>query len=79
MIKTRLKDKERNNAFIKAVRKHDLDTLVTKNCKKVFVVLHPESIGFDPKPLKTAGFGPLASYFGTTAPLRGKYTYDILV
>ena len=35
--------------------------------------------GFDPKPLKNAGFGPWAAHFGSTAPLRFKYTYDILI
>ena len=33
--------------------------------------------GFDPKPLKNAGFGPWATHLGMTAPLRFKYTYDI--
>ena len=39
--------------------------------------LAPKMKGFDPKPLKTAGFGPLAGHLETTTPLRIKYTYDI--
>ena len=33
--------------------------------------------GFDPKPLKNAGFGPLATDFRIKPPLGIKYTYDI--
>ena len=33
--------------------------------------------GFDPKPLKNAGFGPLVIQNRTTTPLESKYTYDI--
>ena len=33
--------------------------------------------GFDPKPLKNAGFGPLATHFQIKYPLGIKYTYDI--
>ena len=33
--------------------------------------------GFDPKPLKNAGFGPQAAHLEATTPLRFKYTYDI--
>ena len=32
---------------------------------------------FDPKPLKNAGFGPLAGHFRATVPLGIKYTFDI--
>ena len=33
--------------------------------------------GFDPKPLKNAGFGPVAFHFRTVTPLGIKSTYDI--
>jgi hypothetical protein len=33
--------------------------------------------GFDPKPFKNAGLGPLWCHFATVHPLRFKYTYDI--
>ena len=39
--------------------------------------LAPKMKGFDPKPLKNAGFGPWVSHFATVTPLGIKYTYDI--
>ena len=41
--------------------------------------LTPKMKGFDPKPLKNAGFGPLATHFATVTPLGIKYTYDIYI
>jgi len=37
----------------------------------------PKIRGFDPKPWKNAGSGPLVSHIRITAPLGIQYTYDI--
>ena len=39
--------------------------------------LAAQTKGFDPKPLKNAGFGPLVIQNRTKHPLGIKYTYDI--
>ena len=41
------------------------------------MVLAAKTKGFDPKPLKNAGFRPWATHLESTTPLRFKYTYDI--